>query len=54
MKYIDLDAGRVEDVGRLGVRAVGEGGLLGVEVMKGRSTHLYLYYTYVSGGPCFE
>jgi hypothetical protein len=26
VKYIDLDAGRVEDVGRLGVRAVGEGG----------------------------
>ena len=25
VKYIDLDAGRVEDVGRLGVRAVGEG-----------------------------
>jgi glucose/arabinose dehydrogenase len=50
VKHIDLDAGRVEDVGRLGVRAVGEGGLLGVEVMKGRSTHLYLYHTYVSGG----
>jgi glucose/arabinose dehydrogenase len=50
VKYIDLDAGRVEDVGRLGVRAVGEGGLLGVEVMKGRSTHLYLYHTYVSVG----
>ena len=50
VKYIDLGLRRVEDVGRLEVRAVGEGGLLGVEVIKGRSTHLYLYHTYVGGG----
>jgi len=50
VRYVDLDTGRVEDVGELEVRAVGEGGLLGVDVVRRRSTSLYLYHTYVSGG----
>lgn len=55
VKLLTLSTGRVEEVGRFEVAAVGEGGLLGIETLRaGGKTIAYLYHSYREGGKIFN
>ncbi len=55
VKLLTLCSGRVEEIGRLEVAAVGEGGLLGIETLyTGGKTHVYLYHSYRENGKIYN
>lgn len=55
VKLLTLSTGRVEEVGRFEVAAVGEGGLLGIETRRaGGKIIVYLYHSYREGGKIFN